>query len=372
MRSISSRPIGAALALLLAASSAAPAADWRQFDEGRRLAKEARPADALRTWKELFAKRNELAPDQQVKLAVVMAATYLKLGQLEPARKLTAFAERLAPDDKLVKTLRAKVDKSAPGAGPTASGPAASPAAPVAASPKATPPGETWINKSGIKFSWIPAGTFEMGSPASEERRSDDEGPQHKVTISKGFWLGKTEVTNSQWSAVMADGKPKAGEEQRPKGDVSWDNCQEFCKKLSVAEARVFRLPTEAEWEYACRAGSTGTAYGTPGEIAWTHENSGDAPHDVGGKAPNEWGLQDMLGNVSEWCSDPYKGDYYQESPATDPTGPASGDNRIHRGGTYSLMALVCRAADRTYDAANRRMSRTGFRIVCEAKSGTP
>jgi formylglycine-generating enzyme required for sulfatase activity len=192
----------------------------------------------------------------------------------------------------------------------------------------------------------IPAGTFQMGSNSSEAY--SDEKPVHTVRISKSFWLGKTEVTQGLWQAVV-DINPsvfKSGDTY-PVEAVSWDNCQAFITKLNqMLGSNYFRLPTEAEWEYACRAGTTGDRYGNLDAIAWYDSNSSGTTHPVGQKQANAWGLYDTLGNVWEFCQDRY-GDYsagYQ----TDPTGPASGADRVDRGGGYYGGARDVRSASRS------------------------
>jgi formylglycine-generating enzyme required for sulfatase activity len=221
----------------------------------------------------------------------------------------------------------------------------------------------------------IPAGEFIMGSPESEEIRGpfNEEGPQHRVRISKPFYLGKYEVTQAQWKAVMG-GDPSSfkGDSKLPVESVFWRDCVAFCQEISQKSGKKIRLPTEAEWEYACRAGST-TAYSfgdSPdglGQYAWYDENSDEQTHPVGQKRPNPWGLYDMHGNVWEWCSDWYGEDYYGQSPATDPLGPTSGEYRVYRGGSWYFCGdWGCRSAVRqgcAYGHAN-----SGFRVA----AGTP
>jgi formylglycine-generating enzyme required for sulfatase activity len=191
----------------------------------------------------------------------------------------------------------------------------------------------------GVKmdFVLIPAGEFVMGSPSGEG--SDKEHPQHQVRISRPFYLGKYEVTQEQWHAVMGSNPSQLKDPRNPVENVSWNDCQEFLKKLnSSVKGRYFRLPTEAEWEYACRAGST-TAYyfgdsaSELGNYAWYLENAEHKPHPVGQKKPNAWGLYDMHGNVCEWCSDWYGP--YESGKQTDPVGLSSGYFRVLRGGSW-------------------------------------
>jgi len=198
-----------------------------------------------------------------------------------------------------------------------------------------------------MEFVRIEPGTFVMGSPAGEEGRYDDEGPQTRVTITKPFYLGKYEVTQAEWEAVMGSnpsGFKKGG--SYPVEQVSWNDCQEFIKKLNAKyPGRGFRLPTEAEWEYACRAGTTGARYGELDAIAWWGDDTETgSTHPVGQKVANAWGLHDMLGNVWEWCADWYGGKLPRGS-VTDPAGPSSGSFRVYRGGSWFYVARHCRAA---------------------------
>ena len=224
-------------------------------------------------------------------------------------------------------------------------------------------------NLIGIKLVEIKPGSFLMGSPASEEGRWDDEIP-HKVTLTRGFWMGATPVTQTQWKLVMGHIPSYFHGDDLPVEEVSWDDAVAFCNRLSQMDKRRYRLPTEAEWEYACRAGTT-TAYYTGdtetalGEAGWYHGNSGNTSHPVGQKQPNAWGLYDMLGNVFQWCGDWY-GDY-PDSDATDPTGADSGENRVIRGGSWSDDPATCRCADRSDYSPDRRYYSFGFRVVLDS-----
>jgi sulfatase modifying factor 1 len=238
-------------------------------------------------------------------------------------------------------------------------------------------------NTIGMKFNKIPAGTFLMGSPATEEGRYDDEF-QHKVTISKPFYMQTTEVTQGQWKALMGT-EPWKGQEfstyvkegaNYPAVYVSWDDAVAYCKKLSEKESKTYRLPTEAEWEYACRAGSKTTwSFGNDekelGDYDWYDKNAVDIvseqyAHQVGLKKPNAFGLYDMHGNVFEWCHDYYGGDYYQQSPTNDPMGPVTGSTRVLRGGSWARYALGSRSARRNRGVADNRNVGGGFRLVRE------
>ena len=217
-----------------------------------------------------------------------------------------------------------------------------------------------------VPLRWCPAGTFTMGSPSTEEGRCDDE-VQHRVTLTKGFWMGETEVTQGLWKKVMGSNPSHFKGDDLPVETVSWDDCQAFIKKVNAALGCGARLPTEAEWEYACRAGAMG-AYGGTGrldEMGWFGDNSGGTTHPVGQKKPNSWGLCDMHGNVWEWCAD-WEGDYPTGS-VSDPTGPASGVYRVLRGGGWYGSARNCRSAHRDGFYHGVRYYLNGFRLSCSA-----
>ena len=214
-----------------------------------------------------------------------------------------------------------------------------------------------------MEFVRVPAGEFRMGSTSEES--FDWERPVTRVRISQGFFLGKYEVTQAEWQAVMGSNPSDLDEcgPDCPVENVSWEDAQEFIGKLNAAvgEER-YRLPTEAEWEYAARAGTSGDRYGNLDAIAWYEDNSGSTTHPVGQKAPNAWGLYDMLGNVWEWTQDWY-GDYPGGS-VTDPRGPASGSGRVGRGGSWDIRAWACRASDRDGDSPGDRVNDLGFRLL--------
>jgi formylglycine-generating enzyme required for sulfatase activity len=229
----------------------------------------------------------------------------------------------------------------------------------------------TITNSIGMKLVLIPAGEFLMGSPATEEGRYSDE-QQHRVRITKPYYLGATEVTQTQYEAVMRENLSDFKGPQRPVETVSWDDAASFCDRLSALQAekvagRTYRLPTEAEWEYASRAGSTARyAYGDDaaalGDHAWFVDNSSETTHPVGEKQPNAWGLYDMHGNVWEWCADWYG--EYTNSLVDDPTGPATGSERVHRGGCWLDPATDCRTAYRGKVRPFIRVSDLGFRVA--------
>ncbi|MFM2152817.1 MAG: hypothetical protein RL199_1252 [Pseudomonadota bacterium] len=214
-----------------------------------------------------------------------------------------------------------------------------------------------------VEFSYIPAGNFMMGSPESDPDAGIHEKTQHKVTLTKPFLLARTEVTQHLWTAVM-DNNPSyyTGDNKRPVEMVSWNDAQLFVAALNTAEGvtEMYRLPTEAEWEYAARAGSTSPRYGTLDIIAWYNSNSGNETHAVKGKAANAWGLYDMLGNVWEWTGDWY-GDYALTA-VTDPKGPASGSVRVCRGGSWVSDASNSRAAYRASSGPGGTNGSLGFR----------
>jgi len=244
---------------------------------------------------------------------------------------------------------------------------------PIPVPPPATLAGkETSVDLgNGVKLEMvlIPAGEFLMGSPDADKDGQIGEQPQHRVRISKPFYLGKYLVMQEQWQAVMGNNPSQFKGPKNPVEQVSWDDCQQFLEKLSAkVGGGKFRLPTEAQWEYACRAGST-TRYGFGdeesglGEYAWYDANSGNTTHPVGEKKANAWGLYDMHGNVWEWCADWYNWGYYAKSPTDDPTGPAAGSRRVLRGGYWFNGAGNCRLAHRYAHGSGRRGSFLGLRV---------
>jgi len=235
----------------------------------------------------------------------------------------------------------------------------------------ATAPVEITTNSIGMKLRLIPAGEFMMGSPETESDRENNE-TQHRVSITKAFYLGVTEVTQKQYQKVMGTNPSEFKGPQNPVERVSWAEAVEFCGKLSAMPAEktsghVYRLPTEAEWEYACRSGTT-TAYSFGddasrlGDYGWFRGNSDSSTHPVGEKKPNAWGLYDMNGNVWEWCQDRYG--VYPGGSATDPTGATSGSFRVCRGGGWFHFAGYCRSAYRDWRTPEYRFSYLGFRVL--------
>jgi formylglycine-generating enzyme required for sulfatase activity len=236
-------------------------------------------------------------------------------------------------------------------------------ATPSDAPPAQGPTGDHWTNSIGMTFVRIPSGTFTMGSRASDAE--SHERPPHTVTISRPFYLATTEVTQSQWKAVMGSNPSRFIGDGLPVEQVSWFDAQEFIRKLNAREATTrYRLPTEAEWEYACRAGATGDEGGDRGSTAWYDPNSGGSTHPVGRQQANAWGLYDMLGNVYEWCED-WKGTY-PSVEVTDPRGPSEGPGRVIRGGSWLVHSNRTRAEFRDVLPPDERRDDVGFRIVAD------
>jgi formylglycine-generating enzyme required for sulfatase activity len=224
-----------------------------------------------------------------------------------------------------------------------------------------------WEIAQGVKmtFCWCPPGEFLMGSPQTEEDRFDDEDQVH-VTLTKGFWMAKTQVTQRQWVALMGDNPSYFAGKNLPVEMVSWDDAQEFLEKLNAKISNTdggrMALPTEAQWEYACRAGELGPySGGTIDEVAWHGNNSEDKTHPVGMKKPNVWGLHDMHGNVWEWCWDWFDSEL---QGGVDPSGPDSGTYRVRRGGSWYYYAGYCRAALRYSITPSYTSYGHGFRVA--------
>ena len=239
---------------------------------------------------------------------------------------------------------------------------------------------ETFKNSLGQEFKLLPAGTFTMGSPSSEPGSDDRERPQHQVTLTQPFYMMTTEVTQAQWEAVMGSNPSSfSGCPTCPVEMVSWDDAQDYIVQMNLRGEGTYDLPTEAQWEYAYRAGST-TAFYNGGitvtgkgydpnlnAIGWYAYNSETLPnptHPVAQKTPNAWGLYDMSGNVFEWCQDWYDSTYYWSSPLTDPTGPSSGFWRVARGGSWYSSAADCRSAARVSGPPGEPYYHLGFRLL--------
>jgi len=209
-----------------------------------------------------------------------------------------------------------------------------------------------------IELVLIRPGSFMMGSDSG----NGDEKPVHKVTLTQPFHLGKFKVTQEQWQAVMGSNPSNFKGPKLPVENLSWDDCQGFMAKLQEKTGRKFVLPTEAQWEYACRAGTTGDYAGNLDAMAWYNQNSGGTTHPVGQKQPNAWGLYDMHGNVWEWCRDWYGN--YPGGSVTDPTGPPQGSLRVIRGGCWGFVAGYCRSAFRGRIDPGIRYVDLGFRLA--------
>lgn len=267
--------------------------------------------------------------------------------------------------------------------------------------PKIVPEAPAWADTFGVDvygvfagitagqatqlLRWIEPGTFLMGSPADERGRYDDEGPQHKVTIPHGFWLGQTPVTQAFYEAATGSNPSNFKHDaRRPVERVSWEDAGVFCSKLSGQSSdlddTVVRLPSEAEWEYACRAGTVAAmcngreltsddgACPNLDELAWYGKNAKSTTHPVGQKAPNAWGLYDMLGNVWEWCEDVWH-DNYSGAPADGSVWLGDGRDRVCRGGSWAYLARLCRCAYRNHWEPGYRINDLGFRLVLAASS---
>ena len=251
-------------------------------------------------------------------------------------------------------------------------------------------PGKPFTNSIGMKLVYIPPGEFVMGSRDTVEevvRKGTsakpewcaDEHPQHQVEITEGFYMGTTELSQAQYRAIMGRNRSHFKGEDNPVEMVSWNDAVEFCKKLSEKEGKTYRLPTEAEWEYACRAGTTTPFY--TGETISTAQANYDGNYvygngskgvfrnrtiDVGSFQPNAFGLYDMHGNVWEWCQEWYAANYYSTSPTTDPQGPSAGVFRVLRGGSYRYHPWKCRSAQRLRYGRGLRFINVGFRILLD------
>ena len=223
--------------------------------------------------------------------------------------------------------------------------------------------------KDGISIDMIrvEAGTFTMGATAEMKNPNDDEKPTHRVTLTNDYYIGKYEVTQALWQAVMGKKTSKFKWYNLPVEQVSWDACQKFISKLNRITGKTFRLPTEAEWEYAARGGNKSRGYQYSGsnnlsDVAWYGDNSGNKTHAVGTKQPNELGIYDMSGNVREWCQDWYG--VYSSSSQVNPTGANSGSYRVFRGSSWLGSAWGCRSCFRSYNSPDYRGSDLGLRLV--------
>ncbi len=246
--------------------------------------------------------------------------------------------------------------------------PAQQPAQPAQQPAQQPEPEPHQSNVPEIEMVWVSGGTFTMGATLEQGSDADvDEKPAHSVTLD-GYYIGKYEVTQAQWKAVMGNNPSKFKGDDLPVECVSWDDVQEFIRKLNQITGKNYRLPTEAEWEYAARGGGSSRGYkysgsDNIGSVAWYDGNSGDKTHPVGTKQPNECGIYDMSGNVYEWCQDSYRGDYYSNSPQFNPQGYAGGYCVI-RGGGWNYIAWYCRVSNRSSNFPRYRLGSLGFRLA--------
>ena len=223
------------------------------------------------------------------------------------------------------------------------------------------------VNGVSFKMIAVKGGTFTMGATSEQTGAGSGESPTHSVTLSD-YYIGETEVTQELWTAVMGSNPSNfTGNMQLPVEMVSWDDCQNFLAKLNGLTGETFRLPTEAQWEYAARGGNQaqGRLYSgsnTIDDVAWYFSNSSSTTHPVKTKAPNELGIYDMSGNVWEWCSDWYGS--YSSAAQTDPAGPSKGNSRVKRGGGGGYNAAYCRVAARSYLTPARTLSYLGLRLA--------
>jgi len=237
-------------------------------------------------------------------------------------------------------------------------------------------------NSIGMTFKLVPAGQFTMGNAkhadslrasyaGSSNADFADESPARPVRLTKPFFFSVTEVTQEHYQKVMGANPSVNKSPKCPVDSVSWEDAHRFCQKLSEQEGRTYRLPTEAEWEYACRAGTSTQFYfgDDPAALAehgWYADNAGKKSHPVGEKKANPWGFHDMHGNVSEWCGDWFDTDTYSFTKTPDPTGPLTGSGRVIRGGSWDSRAVLCRATRRTRELPSFKNATLGLRVVLE------
>jgi len=254
------------------------------------------------------------------------------------------------------------------------------------------PAAEVYRNELGMRFLELPSGRFTMGTqdltaalferPDGDRSAIADEAPAHTVVLSRPFFLGETEVTQGQWHRVMGT-RPgpsaywdREGWRELPVVSVSWHMARQFAEQLSSRDPKAdYRLPTEAEWEYAARAGSRGLRPFPKKALdghAWYIRNSMDVPQPVATRRANAWGLYDMLGNAWEWVADWYAPDYYERAPRRDPAGPSSGERKVRRGGSYHCPSHLVRPGYRGTDDPGSRYSVLGLRLVAEPEGVTP
>jgi formylglycine-generating enzyme required for sulfatase activity len=230
------------------------------------------------------------------------------------------------------------------------------------------PGGGAAVNTLGMGMVLVPAGIFVMGSPPGAPLRQEEE-TTRRVTLTRAFRISATEVTQKQWLALMPSNRSPQQGDNLPVTSVSWKEAQEFCQKLSQKEGTTYRLPTEAEWEYACRAEGADPPAAGPSlaDVAWYADNSDGTTRAVGQKRPNAWGLHDMLGNVAEWTLDAY-GAYPPVEEEKDPKGPATGTTRVVRGGSWRGFPPALRCAARTGNPESYQLPHVGLRVVREVE----
>ena len=212
----------------------------------------------------------------------------------------------------------------------------------------------------------VEGGTFQMGSNYG----NNEEKPVHRITVNN-FYIGKYEVTQKEWITLMESNPSHFKGDNLPVENISWNDIQEYLKRLNIQTGKKYRLPTEAEWEYAARGGYKSNTYTYSGsnnleEVAWSYANTGDKTNKVGTKKPNEIGIYDMSGNVWEWCNDWYDENYYKNSPNNNPKGPTRGSERVLRGGSCNNGALLCRLSYRYKGSPAERHSNVGFRLALD------
>ncbi len=276
--------------------------------------------------------------------------TVRKPKKQKPATTYVAPKKERASKQRKVQSKKAKVDIS-----------------PTIGKANYTPNVKTF-HANGVSFEMVEVrgATFRMGATSEQGSDAwDDEKPVHSVTLS-GYYIGKTEVTQALWKAVMGSNPSRFKGDNMPVECVSWDDCQEFIRKLNSLTSQNFRLPTEAEWEFACRGGNNSRGYKYSGSnyidnVAWYDGISGDKTHPVATKLPNELGIYDMTGNVWEWCSD-WNGKY-SSGAQTNPKGPYDGSNRVVRGGSWYSNARFCRSSGRSFDGPGDLRVFLGLRL---------
>jgi formylglycine-generating enzyme required for sulfatase activity len=228
--------------------------------------------------------------------------------------------------------------------------------------------GDAVVNSLGMRMVLLPPGSFRMGSPPGEPMRQEEETPR-RVTLTRPFRISATEVTQAQWLTLMPANRSAEKGDGLPVTSVSWREAREFCEKLSEKEGATYRLPTEAEWEYACRAGDEGPPPGGAAldAVAWHAGNSEGETRPVGQKAGNAWGLHDLLGNAAEWTLDAHA-PYPRVEEESDPRGPASGSTKVARGGSWRGFAPALRCAARTGVPESYQLPHVGFRVMVEGR----